>query len=417
MIGVLVYGLSRSSKKTCLRIISQAEEREEHLERLGSGKERRKDMNATKEVAVLLVLCAGLMTLQTSSAGPISVAATSGAVKDSTSGVVAPTIGHLDNLPLKATGTVGVHVVAGAITDPPRAGYGVLATTNIPVAIGRTRPKLVGNTTQSDFVFNGATATMPIVATTTTSSGFASWRSNVTLANGRITSIGAKHTANAGVTKTGGPFLPAPNGFAIAESEDPLQFNFTTSGALNYTVSLGSTSASEPFEIQSDSSLGSNNLTITAGFTNVTDLAGDELNGQLYSLSLSSSGVVSSPNDVSIDFTPWSGLGLTSTDVKSVEDYVRSNLSLLSDGAIGFSPGLEVPLFGSGGPLSAVTLDYAPGEVTYQDTIFTSSALASPEPSSIALLSSAVVTVAGYCWLRRRRTPDLDTILRRPLGL
>jgi hypothetical protein len=232
----------------------------------------------------------------------------------------------------------------------------------------------------------------------TDSEATASWESFVGARSSRIELSAEGKVAPA--TKN------SPPGLAAAESKDPFVFNMTSSGSLGFDFVVGSSTIvtdpntrlpQSPLEILCNDSTGRAHLDFSAGMTGVR-INGQPLNGDLFVLSVDAQSPVRSPSDLTINFLPFAGLGLTSSDVAAFDSYFRSQLTTLPDGSVGLRPGQEFALIGSGSPIPTVTADFDPGTVTIFDSTTAVGAIA-PEPSGAVLAlvgAGALVAVVFY---------------------
>src|SRR5262249_33063923 len=154
----------------------------------------------------------------------------------------------------------------------------------------------------------------------------AKWNASVSLKNGVVNGYGSNGWASGTVTQsTTGILVPAPPGVAQAMSDDPMVFHFSTAGSLGYTYTLGSpgpSSSSDLLSIQSNDPRGQNVLQFDAAFHNVS-LNGQSLNGDLFTLTLSSSGIVTSDQDIAVSFVPWSGLGMSPNSIQTIQQTIQ----------------------------------------------------------------------------------------------
>jgi hypothetical protein len=122
-------------------------------------------------------------------------------------------------------------------------------------------------------------------------------------------------------------------------------------------------------------------------------------------LSIDARGIVDNPFELDIEFLPWSGLGMTDSDIAAFVSYVRSKLSPLSDGSVGLPPGIQFPLVGPGSPVPMLTFQADAGQVTLSVGVV-AEAQSVPHPPTWVLLGCALGTVTGWgCVLRRRPVP------------
>jgi hypothetical protein len=196
-----------------------------------------------------------------------------------------------------------------------------------------------------------------------------------------------------------------------AEARDPLVFDFASGGAFDVEFFVGSTDITlDPdtglpvpsLSIFSDDPNGEAHLDVRAALSGA-ELDGVPLDGDLFLLTIDAAGVVDSPSDLAIEFLPWSGLGLTASDVAAFVSYFESTLSLLPDGSVGLAPGTSVALIGPGSPIPTLTFDAVPGFVTYSD-VAVATAQSVPEPAPLGLLSIAAAW--GLLRIRCRRGPS-----------
>src|SRR5262249_46207469 len=160
-----------------------------------------------------------------------------------------------------------------------------------------------------------------------------------------------------------------------AQAHDPFVFNVTTAGSFPYAATLGDPTAEidpdtgkpiHSLAFLSNTTTGSNQMEIQAAFTSVS-YNGKTLTGDLYHLTMGSTGIVSSSADLSVNFAPNSALGLSDDQITQMDRYIQRNLVGLDDGSVGLAAGSVLPLFGPGSPIDSLanlTLDYQPGTVT-----------------------------------------------------
>jgi hypothetical protein len=206
-------------------------------------------------------------------------------------------------------------------------------------------------------------------AATTSSSGRAIWSSFAFQNPPGKWDYGARLRAEASVNKTFGRLFGtwAVGGEAYSEAADPMEFDFVTTGSIQYEVMLGSEPTNE-FGIYCDDPTGTNSIVFVANFTNVYSSGFvTRLAGQLFSLVIQSTGVLTNSDNLTITFSPWSGLGMDSGQIQAVQEYVRSNMSLLPDGVVGFMG--QIPLVGTNGPIPTISLSYQPGPIFYDDSL------------------------------------------------
>lgn len=321
------------------------------------------------------------------------------AVLADTEGIARPWLEITQPMGLGASGVVCTHVQAGATVNPNRGGF---AACNLSVrglaGLGRTRPKFPQNMPSMDSMYNWAIATRGRASTL--SSAEARWQSFIGPPGppgGRQLGL-ATHRASANVSAvSGGLFNPAPPGRGVGESRDPIELVFDVSDLLSYSLILGDAGASASelgIGFFADDPLVTNSLEYSASFQNVS-YNGQPLNGELFSLVISSEGVITSREDLDVQFTPWSGSGLTSSQVDDVESLVKDSLTLLVTGFVGLTPGTELVLFGTGGLLPAVVFEHQATTVLYEDRLVAQTSVV-PVPGSIGFV------VLGIGWIGRR---------------
>jgi hypothetical protein len=202
------------------------------------------------------------------------------------------------------------------------------------------------------------------------------------------------------------------SGVAAAQAVDPIVFPFTGSGSqgLAYEFDLGTPSGT-PLGFKSNDPNGLNFVSYTADFFGVSLSAYDgqtftspqTLNGQLFSLLIGAAGVIDSTSDISVIFTPWSGLGLSPMEIDTVENDIGDALVNNADGSVGLPLGDILPLFGNepGALLPQVVFNSPSGPVTYADDMEAVSGTI-PEPAGTWL---PYVVLIGLAIWRARRVP------------
>lgn len=217
---------------------------------------------------------------------------------------------------------------------------------------------------------------------------------------------GAQFSISGSITSAGYLFLGTVS--AAAQASDPEIFDFTAPGThfLNFTYGLGVNqggSSVPQLSLLSVDPIGENEIDISASFGN-TSYKGQSLNGDLFSLTIGADGIINSPSDLSIVFTPWQGLDLTLAQIAGVENGIRNDLAVTSDGSVGLAPGTSLDIFGDdpGALLPAIDFDSPSGIVTYDD----SAALVStetPEPNSLTLTFAAILCGQALLWRKPHR--------------
>jgi hypothetical protein len=207
--------------------------------------------------------------------------------------------------------------------------------------------------------------------------------------------------AEANVSRGGKATEP---GYAAAEAKDPFLFVFDTSGSFGFNLFWGDPSiAIDPdtglpvseLSIFSDDPNGLAHLDFRAGLTGVT-FNGKAPAGDLFVLSINARGIVDDPFDLDIEFLPWSGLGMTDSDIAAFVSYFRSRLSPLSDGSVGLPPGTRFALVGPGSPVPALAFVADAGLVTLSVGVVAEAQTAAVPPTWILLgIALGVVAVLG----------------------
>jgi hypothetical protein len=302
-----------------------------------------------RAVAVLMVVGVGPLATARADAAEARTAGAIEQVLFVPGGIVSPA----------STGTVCVHVSAGATSDP-----GTMPACSIPAPVaaggrGRSTPKFTlgpgGELLPKEDAFSNETT---IAAGNTVARASADWSSFHDLA-GADALFGALQEASAQVV-TGNP-TAANHGRAVGDGRDPLRFSVNRAGTLEYTVTLTN------LQLEADHPGARNQLSVRVQIQNVRS-GGAPLSGPLWSLDIRSAGTVASKNDLTVDLALPSQLGISAADEAAAEAFLRDQFQPLPDGSIGSQN--DVPLFGNGGPLPALLLDYTPGStILYFDDL------------------------------------------------
>jgi hypothetical protein len=285
-----------------------------------------------------------------------------------------------------STGGTCVRVHAGAVNNPGSAPSCTISVPG-PSADGRgnIRPKffLQQGILEPNTDTFANTATTNSGGATTTSSGAADWVA--LLFPGLPTNFfGAWHGVSARVITTDAAVLNP--GQAVGEARDPLEFIASSGAALAYTATLSDV------RFRSDSTLGRNRLVVQSTFENVRR-NNNPLTGQLWTLIVTSQGVVTSNAALTVDLSLWSGLGITPAQEAAAETFLRDQLQPLPNGYVGFSG--EIELFGEDGPLPMLVLDHPANQVVrYIDSVTADTELGRPPAAVPGLRRSGALTLA-----------------------
>ena len=323
---------------------------------------------------------------------------------------------RINGLTLVANGTDAVYTQAanlknkgatldGVAVNNPKPKNFAIGAKNFK-GIGDTDDKFVNNVPQTHKYISATQAINPMTNDATTAAALARYAgTNVNQA------LGSNLFAAATVLNSG---AQAPGGTAAAQAKDPMVYSVSTAGSFQFEFALGNpTIQIDPetgnpipsLSFQSNIANAVNELDIAASITGVS-YNGQTLSGDLFDLTISSTGILNSNADLSVVFTPNKALGLTSADIDAMDTYIQDSLLPLGGGLIGLAPGAVLPLFGEGSPidsLTAFTLDYQAGTITYEDSLGVYGA-AVPEPSSLILLSVGGLSVCATVMACRRRT-------------
>ena len=273
------------------------------------------------------------------------------------------------NVNTSSMGTSCVHVNAGSQTNP---GSGTSCTIAAPAGVsgkGHDAPKfLVAGPGQlsgdADGFSNVANTTVSGATIASTSSAL--WNSFHSQ-QGADVYFGAWHDSSARVTNSD-PQL-ATSGRAVADSRDPLDFSAPSSGTFSYEVVLAGS-------FKADNAGARNALAIRASIEGVS-VAGQPLNGPLWSLDITTNGVVTSSASFNINLWTAPVIGVTPAQKAAAENHLRQEIQPGAGGSVGFPD--DVPLFGSGGPLPAIALQHPAGtSVRYSDSLSADSRLVKP---------------------------------------
>lgn len=304
----------------------------------------------------------------------------------------------VDGAPIpKPAGTskCSVTVPADSYTTPKTEQQGLVAGTY--TGWGQDKAKfaapagspVVG---QSDFLANETSGTNPTGTTTAKAHGF--WAASITPAGD--TSVRLRTAAS--VDEPAG--LASLQGHAAAEAKDPISFEFDASGSFDFTFELG-----DPllFDLDGEQlpslALSSDNphsgvaAFIRVGLNGVS-YAGQDLDGDLFTLIIGGEGIIGSVDDLFAEFVPWTGLGLSTTDILAVEDYVLDALVPLATGGFGLPAGTEIPLIGPGGPIDTLTFDHGVGEVELHASAISAATTVAQPATPLLLLMGCL---GWYC--------------------
>ena len=268
-----------------------------------------------------------------------------------------------------------------------------------PTGRGQTRAKFLpvggGLQPQADSTSNLANTTAG--GANTVSSGSASWNS-FHAATGSGVLFGAWLDGSASVTTTGAP--AANPGRSVGSARDPLEFTVSGPGTLEYTALVGD------LRFKADHALARNRLSISASFNNVRAGA-VPLDGPLWTLDIQSTGLMSSTGAIVVNLWVWPALGISQAQIDAAEVHLRNQLEPLGGGYFGY-PG-DLPVFGPGGPLPAIHLDYSAGTIRYGDDLILDAqlpALASAVPAQTRTgaigLALVLLSCVALAWRRKR---------------